>query len=176
MESQKASSSLQARQTTDGSATQEPASADSSPRKRFTSLRRSALTKAQEIEIARLYKEKAGTAREIGAIYGVHHSTVFSILDDFNVPRHYPRLSAAATQTMKRRWEKERESNARIAKARAKAGQEVYSPDLSDQYLVAERPAPAQGVDIDAVHHKPKRTTKRRKVGWFRRLMFKLFG
>lgn len=117
-----------------------------------------------------MYKEKAGSANEIAAIYGIHHSTVFSILDDFNVPRHYPMRSASVSRSMKRRWEEQRKAEQKSAQ------QAVYSPDLRDQYLVAEQPAPSPGVNIDAVHHKPRRTTKRRKVGWFRRLIFKLFG
>ena len=118
----------------------------------------------EQREAVRLYKERAGTAAEIAKIYGVHYSTIYDALDRFNVQRHRPAASAAVTAAMKRRWEK----------ARNAAQQTVYSPDLREQYLVAEQPAPSPGVDIDAVHAKPKRKPRKRK-SWLRRALDKLF-
>lgn len=120
----------------------------------------------EQREAVRLYKEKVGTAAEIAKIYGVHYSTIFETLDRFNVPRHRPAASAAVTAAMKRRWAEE--------KARSAAQQVVYSPDLRDQYLVAEQPSPSSGVDIDAVHAKAKRKPRKRK-SWWRRALDKLF-
>lgn len=120
----------------------------------------------EQREAVRLYKERAGTATEIAKIYGVHYSTIFDALDRFGVPRHRPKASLAVSQAMRRRWAEQRTKE-----------QVVYSPDLRDQYLVAEAPAPTScGVDIDAVHTKPRRKTARKKKSWWQRIKDKLFG
>lgn len=127
----------------------------------------------EQREAARLYKEKAGTAAEIGRMYGVHYSTIYDILDRFNVERHVPAASVSHSASMKKYWA-ERKSE----EIKAGAGRAVYSPDLRDQYLVAEAPAPVQkqdGVDIDAIHVKPRRKTTRKKKSWWQRVKDKLF-
>lgn len=125
----------------------------------------------EQREAARLYKEKAGTAAEIAKIYGVHYSTIFDILDRFGIPRQRPKASVAVSEAMRRRWAEQKA---------AESQQAVYSPDLRDQYLVAEQPSPAprdsEGVDIDAVHTKPRRRSPRKKKSWWQRLKDRLFG
>lgn len=119
------------------------------------------MTLKEQREAARLYKEGAGKVSEIAAMYGVHASTIYAVLDRYNVERQHIRTSEA----MRRRWEKARKQDEHQA---------VYSPDLREQYLVAEQPAPSSGVDIDAVHHKAKRKPRKRK-SWWRRAIEKLF-
>lgn len=127
----------------------------------------------EQREAVRLYKEKVGTAAEIAKIYGVHYTTIYETLDRFNVPRHIPAASKAVSEAMRRRWADQKAKEAKLNE------QLVYSPDLSDQYLVAEPPSPTQaepeGVDIDKVHTKPRRKTTRKKKGWWQRVKDKLF-
>lgn len=129
----------------------------------------------EQREAARLYKEKAGTAAEISRMYGVHVSTLYDALDRFNIKRHVPAASVAVSAAMKRRWAEQREKEAKLA-----SDQIVYSPDLRDQYLVAEQPAPSappsDGVDIDRVHTKPRRKSPRKKKSLWQRLKDKLFN
>jgi hypothetical protein len=125
------------------------------------------MTITEQREAVRLYKEGAGTASEIAKIYGVHYSTIFDTLTRFNVPRQRPSASVAVSAAMRRRWAEN--------KARQAQQQAVYSPDLRDQYLVAEQPAPLPGVNIDAVHVKAKRKPRKRK-SWLRRILDKVFG
>jgi len=123
------------------------------------------MTITEQREAASLYKENAAGVTAIASLYGVHSSTIYDVLDRFNVPRQRPGLSLSASLRMKQYWNSER----------AKAQQTVYSPDLRDQYLVAEQPSPSAGVDIDAVHVKATRKPRKRK-SWLRRTLDKLFG
>lgn len=155
---------------TDGSETSSPRSAKSSAKHRGGRFKMSI---KEQREAVRLYKEKAGTASEIAKIYGVHYTTIYETLDRFNVPRHIPAASRAVSEAMRRRWAEQKEKEAKLKE------QAVYSPDLKDQYLVAEPPAPTRaetdGVDIDAVHTKPKRRSPRKKKSLWQRIKDRLF-
>lgn len=169
MEHNESSSFQQPRQTTDGSTTSEPRSEKSSGKYRGGHFK---MSMKEQREAARLYKEKAGTAAEIAKMYGVHYSTIFAALDRFGVPRHNPKASVAVSEAMRRRWAEQRAKETKLNTEQA-----VYSPDLRDQYLVAEPPSPTStGVDIDAVHLKPKRRSPRKKKGWWQRLKERFFG
>lgn len=130
------------------------------------------MSMGEQIDAVRLYKQNSFSIRQIAAIYSVSESTVYEVLDRFNVPRRRPELSAIIVESNKRRWEKEK------ARKADSSNQAVYSPDLRDQYLVAEPPSPSHaasdGVDIDKVHTKPKRKYQRKKKSLWQRIKDKL--
>lgn len=162
------SSSQPPQATTDGGSTSSPKSAASSKKKRNGNI---IFTITQEREIARLYRERAGTAKEIAAAFGVHQSTIYSVLHRQKVGVHYPLISRASSRSMSKTWEKKRQ------------------PEI-EPHLLAEQPSPIHpplddGVNIDAVHQKQsvtveparaKRKYTRRKKNWFQRMWSRYFG
>ena len=60
-------------------------------------LRRVHLPITKEREIARLYKEGTHSANQLSVLYGISENYVYNILDKFNIPRHYPSRSVAAS-------------------------------------------------------------------------------
>lgn len=101
--------------------------------------------------VVSMYNAKAGSSDEIAKAMRIANSTLYRILAVRKVPLRYPSKSIAA----------QRGKNV----SRKKPEQVVYSPDLKDQYLVAEPPSPS-GVDIDAIHKKYRKPRRKPKTLW----------
>lgn len=100
--------------------------------------------------VVQMYISKTGTAPEIAKAMRLANSTVYKILQVRKTPLHYPLKSVAAQQQRR---------------IKVKKDPVVYSPDLKDQYLVAEPPSPS-GVDIDSIHKKPRKSKRKPKTLW----------
>lgn len=107
MAKQEQSSSQALHQTDDGSETSSPKSDKySKPAVR--------LTDRKMREMIRLYKAKAGTAREIAEMYGVHVTTIYKGMKRFNVRVNNGNLSAATSAAMLRLHAAKRETKAAL--------------------------------------------------------------
>lgn len=154
MDTHDSSSSQAPRQIIDGNETSSPNSAGSRKRDR-----RKALSRTKEAEVCRLYRARAGSAREIAQTYGIAQSTVFDILRRGGVPLRYPKVSAAASEAARKRWN----------------GEVAPNPPEQISWPPAADPAPPEPAPAQAAPSVPRRRA-RRKRSWWRRLMKRLFN
>lgn len=67
-----------------------------------------ALTDKQKRDIIKLYKAKAGSLREIAEIYGIHPTSIYKILKQYNAKVNDESISAKTTVSMKKFHERRR--------------------------------------------------------------------
>lgn len=127
---------------------------------------------AKQREIARLYKEREGSALEIAKMYGISDHYVYRILDKFGVERRYPKLALSVSIARRRALGYPTESlpvgpqiEMKLPKSKVKAKLEpIPSPPP-----VQLPPPPAAPKRKRTVKTKPKKS-------WARNLFDKVFN
>lgn len=142
-------------------------------------LKRVHLPITKEKEIARLYKEKAGTAKEIAKLYGISENYVYNILDKFNVPRHYPKKALSASINNWKRVNKlKREGTEVLKPVGPQIEMKLPKPKVKAKLEPIPSPPPVQLPPPPAAP-KRKRTVKAKakpKKSWARNLFDKVFN
>lgn len=148
----------QAHPITDGNETSSPKSAASSRKRKGGKY---ILTMREQREVVRLYKAKAGSAKEIARAFNVSHYTIYYVLDRFGVQRHRAGAGAAISASLKARNERIKQ-----AKPIEVTPQIAYVPEVEFAAQVQEQ--------TQAPTPRAKRRV-RKPLPWWRSLINRLF-